>query len=93
LAVLSAFVLRALPVAPAEGAKGLIKFTGVINADTCVLSSPGTIAGKTLTVDMDEVPAASLGNEDAPMTTGNGLTAEAKDLDLTSNAPPVPSFR
>ena len=84
LAVLSAFGAASIAqAAPAEGAKGLIKFTGVINADTCVLSSPsGTIAGKTLTVDMDEVPAASLGIEDAPTTTGNGLTAEAKDLDL-----------
>ncbi|SSW64571.1 fimbrial protein [Achromobacter agilis] len=69
--------------APADGAKGLIKFTGNINADTCTLSSPnGSIAGKTLTVDMDEVPAASLGTEDAPSTSGTGLNAEAKDLDL-----------
>lgn len=84
LAVLSALGAASIAqAAPTEGAKGLIKFTGVINADTCVLSSPsGTIAGKTLTVDMNEVPAASLGNEDAPTTTGNGLTAEAKDLDL-----------
>ncbi|MEQ6474618.1 fimbrial protein [Comamonas sp. wu1-DMT] len=84
LAVLSALGAASIAqAAPADGAKGLIKFTGVINADTCVLSSPsGTIAGKTLTVDMQEVPAASLGTEDAPTTTGNGLTAEARDLDL-----------
>ncbi len=84
LAVLSALGAASIAqAAPTIGAKGLIKFTGVINADACQLTSPnGTVAGKTLTVNMDEVSASSLGTEASPTTSGTALTAEAKELDV-----------
>ena len=84
LAVLSALGAATIAqAAPTDGAKGLIKFTGVINADACLLTSPsGTIAGKTLTVNMDEVPASSLGTEALPTESGTGLPVQVKELDL-----------
>lgn len=84
LTVLSALGAASIAqAAPTIGAKGLIRFTGVINADACQLTSPsGTVAGKTLTVNMDEVSASSLGTEASPTTSGTALTAEAKELDL-----------
>ncbi|OAD84159.1 adhesin [Comamonas thiooxydans] len=84
LTVLSALGAASIAqAAPTDGAKGLIRFTGVINADACQLTSPsGTVAGKTLTVNMGEVSASSLGTEASPTTSGTALTAEAKELDL-----------
>ncbi|KGD90453.1 adhesin [Achromobacter sp. RTa] len=83
MAILSAFGAASVHAAPTEGAKGYIEFKGSINADTCVMtSSSGNTTNKTLSVDMGEVSASSLGTEANPGSSGTLIGAVAKGLDL-----------
>jgi major type 1 subunit fimbrin (pilin) len=86
VAILSAFGASGIAHAqsvPTQGAKGLISFTGSINSDTCVLSSPaGQTAGNNLSVPMGSISASSLGTEASPGTSSTNITASATDLDL-----------
>ena len=83
LTILSAFAAAGAQAAPTIGAKGNINFIGSINADSCIVRSPGaSSSGANMLVDMGPVSASSLGTEANPMTSTGGLTALSKTIDM-----------
>lgn len=83
LAIFSAFAAVGAQAAPTIGAHGNINFIGSINADTCVVRSPGaSSSGANLLVDMGPVSPSSLGTENQPNVSGGGVASITKNLDL-----------
>lgn len=83
LTVLSAFAVTGAHAESTLAAKGNISFVGSINADSCVVRSPGaSSSGANMLVDMGPVSAKTLGTEAQPATSNGGVTSIAKNIDM-----------
>ena len=93
IAVISAMGLSAAAnAAPTVGATGTITFTGIINADSCVVhgDGPGS-AGGNLSYNLGTVSSSSLGTESQPSVTGTTVTAMPTDLNLVVECASTPT--